>query len=303
MKAILGKLFFLSIILLFLSCKSAPAVYDALFDEKAGFPLDSGASVYIFADVKKARPIIDLMPLEELKDSQTSQMLDRTDFLAAAFFPQDNVRLLQFQFAAWGNYPQFWANAAFNINKDWKKQQTAAGEDYWYSRSNGMSISLNSKQAFAAATRFEDAPASPFAVSPFAKIPQGFNEFRSSSPLSLWMGNPAPLFSQVLKEFGVPLNFPVQQLFLSLYPAGHSGLQSRYEALIRMQFLNNVHARGMASLFSLAGSFMRDEDDFLSAVFFANPPVVNGNYIDIKTALLSGDEIALLLEMFLLYLD
>ena len=295
-KTLLKKFLILQIILLFISCKSTPNLPGTAFLENQNFPLNSGGSVYIFADVKQARPIIDLIPISELKDRQARQMLDRTDFFSAAFFPQGNSSNLHLQLAAWGNYPKFWAGIAFRFSRNWKKRQTAENQSYWYSQKDGLSISLGSKQAFAAASMLEDAPLTPFAAEPFAEIPEGFVDFRNGSPLSCWIDNPAPLFSQILKNSGVPLNFPVRQLFVNLYPVE----QNEYEALIRMQFDNALQARSMAAVFSLAGSFMAD--DAISAVFFANPPVINGGNIDIKTSVLSESGIALLLEMFLLYL-
>jgi hypothetical protein len=101
---------------------------------------------------------------------------------------------------------------------------------------------------------------------------------------------------------GVPLNFPVQKLFISLYPAEIKNSVEQYEAQIRMRFENAVYARGAAVIFSLAGNITPDESDVLQTIFFSNPPVVNGSNIDIKTTALSGGEITLLLETFLLYL-
>jgi hypothetical protein len=288
-------------VVIFLSCKSTPTIPDIAFDEKAGFPLDRGAFVYVFADAKKARPIIDLIPLEELKDRQAKQMLDKTDFFAAAFFPPESARFLQL--AAWGSYPKFGANIAFTFSKNWKKRRTEAGDAYWHSQTNGLSIMVTSNQAFITFSALEDASSSPLAVPPFAQIPEEFSQFKGSSPFACWLNNPADVITKVLKESGLPLNFPVQKLFITLSPAGLKNSQDQYEALIRMQFENALQARGVAAMFSLAGIVTPDESDsILAAVFFANPPVVSGNNIDIKSALLSGNGITLLLETFLLYL-
>jgi hypothetical protein len=278
-----------------------PNLPGTLILEGSGFPLDGGASVYVFADVRQARPIIELIPIQELRDSQARQMLDRTDFLVAAFFPPESVRFLQL--AAWGNYPKFGANIAFTFNKNWKKSRTKAGDTYWYSKTNRLSIMLTSNQAYIASSALEDVPSSPLAVPPFAQIPEGFSQFKGSSPFACWLNNPADVISKVLNELRIPLNFPVQKLFITLSPAGLKNSQDQYEALIRMQFENALQARGVAAMFSLAGIVTPDESDsILPTVFFANPPVVSGNNIDIKSALLSGNGITLLLETFLLYL-
>jgi hypothetical protein len=72
---------------LFLSCQTAPKVQDA---PEGTVPLASGASVYIIADVKKALPIIELLPIEEINNKQTKQMLEKTDSIMAAVFPKES---------------------------------------------------------------------------------------------------------------------------------------------------------------------------------------------------------------------
>ena len=223
-------------------------------------------------------------------------MLDKTDFFAAAFFPAENDRSLFLQISAWGNYPKFWAGMAFSFNRNWKKVKTAQGQSYWYSGANRLSISLESRQAFAASSR--DAPLPPFAVLPYAEIPEGFDAFRSGSPLSLWLEDPTMLLSRILLNYGIPLNVPVQKIFTNIYYLQQNNSEEQYEALIRMQFENSIQARGLAALLSLAGTL--DLDDPMGEIFFSNAPSVNGNNVDIKTPVLSGEALSLLMGMFLL---
>jgi len=289
------------LILIFLSCQTAPKIPDAALME-TGIPLDSGARVYILADVTKMRPIIDLLPIEELNDSQTRQMLERTDFLAAALFPEESGR--RFQLAAWGSYPSFQAGMAFTFSKQWQKRRSETGQNFWYSGVNGLSISMDSKQAFVAASK-NDTPYYPVTAAPGVEPPEGFNEFRKnaegiSSPLSCWMEDPAPLINQMLGIAGIPIQIPARKLFINLFPAA----EGRYEAAIRIQFESAVQARGIAAILTLAGSFVSGESglsSILALILFSNPPVQNGNYIDVKTAALSEDNISGLFRMFLLY--
>ena len=272
-----------SLFILFVSCQSAPKVFEMDLNNTASVPLDSGASVYILADAKQARPIIDLLPVEELNNRQTVQMLDRTDFFAAALFPEASK--LRFQLVSWGNYPDSGAAMAFGMNKNWKKRRSRAGYSYWHL--DGLSIALNSRQTFVCASS-DNAPGDPVTNGGGAKIPEGFGEFCAAAPLSCWLENPAPVFSRILNNAGVPIRFPVQQLFVNLYPV----TERRCEALIRMQFENAIQARGMAAIFSLAGNFSPNE--IIASIFLKNPPVQNGRNLDIKTVAMSETEIALL---------
>jgi hypothetical protein len=288
-------------LLLFLSCQTAPKVPDAALME-TGVPLDAGAALYILADVKKVRPIIDLLPFEELNDSQTKQMLERTDFLAAALFPQESGR--RFQLAAWGNYPSFQAGLAFTFSRQWQKMRSGTGQNYWYSGANGLSISMDSKQAFVAASS-NDTPYYPVTPAPGVEPPEGFSEFRKnaegiSSPLACWMEDPAPLINRMLAGAGIPIQIPARKLLINLFPAA----EGQYEAIMKIQFESAIQARGIAAILSLAGNFVSGEsgqNSILASIFFANPPVQNDRSLDIKTAVLSENDISGLFQMFLLY--
>jgi hypothetical protein len=67
-----------------------------------------------------------------------------------------------------------------------------------------------------------------------------------------------------------------------------------------------AQARTIAALLALANIFsdqnsIIDQPSIMALIFFANPPVLYGRSLDIKTAVLSEKEITLLLQMFLLY--
>jgi hypothetical protein len=247
-------------------------------------PFENGAYIYIFADAKKARHIIELLPIEELKNKQTKQILDRTRFFAAALFPQESGQ--RFQIAAQGNYPRSQAALAMSLNKDWQKRRSKLGVEYWYSPSNRISILMGAAYAYAAASAANE-PLEPFTPLPGVEIPKGFNEFRRDSPLSCWVANPLVLLNRMFA--GLPVQ-SVLNLFFNLSPVS----EGQYETIIRLQFENPSHARGLAVILSLASGF--SSDSFLSA-FLHNPPVVNGSAVDIRSAPLSEKEIKVLLEL------
>jgi len=285
---------FLLLIVFCISCKtmSMPDAMNALRDDASNVPLDTGAEVYLFAHVKEARSIIELLPIDELKDRQARQMLDRTDFVAAAVFPANSGK--RFQITAWGRYPASNAGSALNSNQSWEKLTASKGYTYWYSASNSLSLTLNNKQAFAVST-LNRKPAEPLAVLPGKEIPQGFNEFRKRSPLSCWIDNPAPAIIKILSEAGIPIRFPVQKLFFNLFPEG-----DKFEAIIRLQFENASQARGIAAVLSLAGGFVpKDPNMMIAALLLANLPVQSDANVDIKTAALTKEELRVLLNYFI----
>jgi len=284
-------------VFLFISCQTIPKVPDVFLEDSKFAPLDAGASIYLFANVKEVRSIIELLPIQELNDKQVRQMINRTNFAAVAFFPEESGR--RFQLAAWGNYPGA-ANTALSSNKNWKKQRSPAKYKYWHSSADKLSLVITSKQAFINASLNKE-PLDPVTSMPGAEIPEGFNNFRrkgeQTAPLACWVENPAPAIFQTLNDAGIPVRFPVQKLFFKLLPAG-----DKYDAIIRLQFENASMARGMSAVLTLASGFVSNDPNMLiAALFLANPPVQDGSSIEIKTAPLTGKEISLLLQMFSIY--
>ena len=281
--------------LILISCQTTPGMSNVDPENANILPLERGALFYIVADVKKVRPIIERLPIEELNDSQTRQMLDRTNYIAAAVFPQESGR--RFQLAAWGNYPASQADFALSFNKNWKKMRSQAGGSYWYSSANRLSLAVGSRQAFAASSLTGD-PFDPLSKEGI-ELPEGFADFRRNagviSPFSCWLENPAILISRIMNDLGFPLGIPVQKLFINLMPTQ----EEKYETLIRLQFENAAYARNMIRIFNMAaGLFSGNFDIALASLFFANPPVLNGSNVDIRSAALDEEEIVQLLGFF-----
>ena len=288
----LHSTFLILIVSFFVSCQTLPKTQDTFLEELQYLPLESGASAYVFANVQKARQILDLLPFDELNDPQARQMIDRTGYFVAALFPQASGK--RFQLAAWGNYPSARAGFAFTFNKNWKKQNSAAGGSYWHSSAGKLSLSMTAKQAFIASS-LTSQPFDPFNQNN-VDIPEGFNEFRSGADLSCWIENAGGSVTRVLNSSGLPVQFPIKQMFINLNTV--SG--GKYEAVIRLQFESATQARGMVSILNLASAFGFSGSNFIASLFMANPSVQNGSSLDFISGILSEQDITALFEMFLL---
>jgi len=290
-----GSFLFILVFIL-ISCQSVPNIPSPDSDNTNVLPLERGASIYVMADVTQARPILERVPIRELSDSMTRQLLERTNYAVVAVFPQESGR--RFQLAAWGNYPASEADFILSFNKDWKKVRSQAGGSYWYSSANGLSMALSSRQAFAAAS-LNDEPFDPFTPADGVEIPEGFAEFRGNadgaiSPFSCWLENPNLVISGIMNALGLPLRFPVQKLFINLLPIQ----EEKYEILFRLRFENASYARAVAAILSLASGLSSGDDFTLASVFLANPPVLNGSNVDIKSAALTESNIGSIFSLF-----
>jgi hypothetical protein len=292
----------LLIVLCFLlfSCKTTPHIPDTFLNDAQFLPLDTGANVYLIANVQNARTIINLLPIEELNDNQARQMLDRTGFIAAALFPPESGR--RFQLTTWGNYPSSLAGMALGMSRDWQRHRSASGQTYRHSSEAKLSIEVAPRQTFIAAS-LTNVPVEPFAASPGAAIPEGFNTFRQGADISCWVENPSLMLSTALNEAGIPIRFPVSRLFFNLNKIALGQATGQYEAVVRLQFENVSQARGAAGILSLAGAFIERDNDapaantLMISLFLSNPPVQNGINLDIKSAPLREAEVIQLFNM------
>jgi hypothetical protein len=291
-----------SLVLLF-SCKTSPQFPDPVLDGALSIPLEAGALAYVFADVRAARPILDRVPLRETDEKQKKQVLDMTRSFAAALYPPESGR--RFQLTAWGKYPGGRAGMVLGMSRDWKKMRSIPeGFPYWYSSRNGISLAMGAKQAFVSASR-NGSPEDPFTAPPGIEAPEGFAEFSRASALSLWVEEGGVLIGRFLEQLQIPLQIPAERIFAAIFPLEET---SRYQVLIQMRFESPSQARALAAVFSLArgllgGSPPASGGDVqsLGALLFANPPVQDGNKLNLKTAALGETEIALLFSLFSVY--
>jgi len=284
---------------LFFSCQTTPHSPESFFDEGI-IPLDPGASIYLFADVQHVRPIIGLLNIDELDNKDVKQMINKTNNAMIALFPAESGR--RFQIAAWGNYPSSGAGMALSFNKDWKKHRLDSkssertnftiGNNYWHSGRDRLSLALTSANAYVAAW-LNETPASPFASG--VEMPEGFNLFGSEASLSCWVNNPGPIFQKIFSDIGAPIRVPVDQLFLKL----DSVSNDNYEATVRLVFDTPAYARTVAAILGFARNFSSADPEMqIVMLFLANPPVQNGNNVDIKTAPMSESEIMKIANAF-----
>jgi hypothetical protein len=267
-------------------------------------PLDRGALAYVFTNVKEARSILDIIPVGEFRTWQAVLILDNTNTAAAALFPKETGK--RFQIAGWGNYPSIRGSVALFISRSWKRHRSDKGT-YWASNSDKLSIALGSRQVHAAF--WHGIPGNPVPSLPGVEIPDEFYRFRrrtgSDAPLSCWMINPGQLLSHILNSEGIPLNLPAQRLFINLSPAAQSEPEDKFEVSIRLHFEDSDQAQFAAENMAIAQEQAQEAyskaNPILMSLFFGNPVIQHGRSIDIVSALLNMDEVALLLKLFLLY--
>ena len=287
------------LLLLAVSCRTAPELPPL---NMAGIPLEPGGLAYVLVDTNTAVPILEHITVKGLDKKNFNQMIDKTNYVAAAVFPKGGERRLQL--AAWGNYPASGAKTALGLNREWKKfRSPVAKMDYWHSSTTGASVSVNRGYALVS-TSENNTVIDPY-IAEGVQAPEGFGEFVAGSAVSCWLENPGPVINQKLSEMGIPVEIPAEMLFISLFPVDGQANKDLYDAHLRIRFSSAAHARGLATMISFMRNFSTPDENedkatgtaLLTALLFANEPVQNDNYLDIKTRL-SGREISLLFGVF-----
>jgi len=289
------------------SCKTAPKTIGMMPSENSPIPLDAGALGYIFADVQNSRPILESINFNGMNnDKQFQQMLDSTQFAVLATYPPQSPR--RYQLVAWGDYPSSRAKVALGASKGWKNVRSVVSKNmYWYNEQQRLSIALNPTQAFMLALREKsaaDTSADPFSAAPGVTVPHGFGAFSKDAVFSCWFENPGPFLNQKLQTMGIPFELPAERIFISLFPVNEEQQkEQRYEARLKIQVSSETQARGLATVFNIARSFLSpqaDSDDMaaFASILFSKAPVLDGKSLNITTSVLSGRELALLFKVF-----
>jgi hypothetical protein len=266
--------------------------HDEIVVYGEGFiPLRENAFVYIFADVKKMGPIIDVIPVNQLKNWQAALAIDRTEIALVALFTGDTG--LYFQIVGFGSYPSLAVTLGLFFHRNWKYVFSRRG-NYWSSETDRLSVRFSSKEIYAVSWRRNQPQADPVPQEPGIRMPEGFTAFRhrsgESAPLSLWLDNNNSILDRMFNAEGITTNLPIERLFLNLYHLEDNLfkadliLQARSSALVR-NFTTSLSSTGSGSV--------------LNALFFANPPVQNGRNLEFQSALLSETEIVSLMRIFL----
>jgi len=263
-------------------------------------PLDNGAFVYAFADTKIMRPIIDIIPISQLKSWQAMQVIDRTEIAVAALFTSDTGRF--FQIVGFGSYPNLIVNVALAVNINWKFM--FSGDDhYWYSDTDRLSVSLDSDEVYIVGWRRSRMKA--MYDEPGVKTPEGFIAFRHRSgepaPLSLWLENQNSILDRMLNGEGITVNLPIERLYLNLYHVE----DKVFKAELMLQMESIFPSENFAINFSPIEKPEPEEspdsesDSVLKKLFLSNPPILNDRNVEFPAVVLSEDEIALLLNIFM----
>jgi len=261
-------------------------------------PLDTGAFVYVFADTKTMRPIIDIVPISQLKSWQAAQVIDRTDIAIAALFTSDTGRF--FQVVGFGSYPNLIVNVALAIDKNWK-YLFFGDEHYWYSEKDRLSVSLGSEEVYIVQWRRTRMKA--MYEEPGVKMPEGFVAFRHRSgepaPLSLWLENQNSILNRLLSGEGIAVNLPIERLFLNLYHVENKV----FKAELMLQTGSPLYQEDFVMYYSPVETESEFEkpDSVLKTLFFANPPVRRDRNIEFQPVILSEEEIGSLLKVFMKY--
>jgi len=252
--------------------------------------LDKEAFVYALVDTKIMRPIIDIIPVNQLKSSQAAQIIDRTEIALAAIFTNETGRY--FQVVGFGAYPILLINVALAIDKNWKF--LLSGDDhYWYSDTNKLSVSLDTDEVNIVGWR--RTRVTPVYEKPGVKMPEGFVAFRHRSgepaPLSLWLENHDFILDRMFNGEGIDINLPIDRLYLNLYHVEDNVFQVELRLQMGSPYIQDNFVMSLAS----------ESDSVLKNLFFANPPVQNDRNVEFPPIIILEDEIVLLLRMFMKY--
>jgi hypothetical protein len=309
LRVLRGYTLYLLLLLAFfaLSCKTTPKATGMMPNENSPIPLDAGALGYIFADVQNSRPILESINFNGMNnDKQFQQMLDSTQFAVLATYPPQSPR--RYQLVAWGDYPSSRAKMALGASKGWKNVRSTVSKNmYWYNEQQGLSIALHPTQAFMLALREKsaaDVPTDPFSAAPGVTIPNGFSAFSKDAVFSCWFENPGPFLNQKLQAMGIPFELPAERIFISLFPVNEEQQkEQRYEARLKILVSSETQARGLATVFNIARSFLSlqaDSDDMavFASILFSKAPVLDGKSLNITTSVLTDRELALLFKVF-----
>ena len=273
--------------LLFISCISA---YVYSFEMPRTLPLENDGVIYIIADVKKAKSIIDILPIRGLKNWQTVLVTETTHTAAAAFFNIDSGR--EYQVTASGNYPRLPAAIVLFFHWQWKSHRTGT-ENYWFSDRSRLSISIESNQVSMISWR--EHRVNPVSETNSTILPSTFINFGRGAPLSCWMKAPDILLNKMLENEEIPVMIPAEELFFSLYVTRDNKIEIKF--MIRFESISLAQETA-ANLASRTAHRRNETDSVLSSLFFANPPVQNGIYVNLVSAPLTNEDALELIGVF-----
>jgi hypothetical protein len=250
--------------------------------------LPPGAAVYLWANVKQSRSLLDALSFGGFNAKDAVQILDRTDTAAAAFFKGPP----RFFFACRGNYPNLRAGISMTFSRDWTRVKSPSGGGrYWHSPAYGLGLVLGSKSALASGGD----PLVPNKLPP-ADIPAGFSVFRAPFSVAGWVPGPQEPLNKFLASQGIPIQIPAEDFFFGASAGRDEGA---WELVFRVRTRSVNQARALVSLFSLARLAVARGGKALEAIqpLFVNLPVQDGDSLTLRSAPVDEKQAAALFAM------
>jgi hypothetical protein len=241
----------------------------------------------------------------------TARILDRTRFVAAAYYPRGTKQPGERSFiaAGRGSYPSGMAGFSFATSSAWKKTKSAAGNRYWSSGEYSLSVALGADLALVS-------DGDPFSASPPVRPPEDFGGFREGKPLAGWLPDPQNSVNRFLETLQVPIRVPAEEFYFSLQnapEAAGAGSSEAWEMGFRVGTPTEQHARGLATLISMARIFAPPpagagkapegalDPARIMELLFYRLPEQEGRWMVLRSGPMEAGEIALLFSAFSVY--
>ena len=272
-------------------------------DEFSLLPPDG--AMYIWADIKETRPLLESISFDDLDLKKAGSVLDRSETAAAVFSGAGTER---FFINLRGKYPVFQAGFSLTFNRDWKKVKSLTGNPYWFSKKFGIGLALDAQRALVS-------PEDPFARLPSGRtveVPAGFNEFREGAVMSGWITDPEKTVNEFLSSLGLPIQLPAEDFFFNVVKSKDSNNRDMWELVFRVRTPSVNQARALVTIFSLARIFIinmpsgsaQDEKpgiaNFLPALF-KNAPQRDDDVLTLVSDAFTTRETALLFSAISVY--
>lgn len=277
---------------LLLSCMTRPAVHEFELQDQTKVPLDQGMIAYMEVNVHEFRPVLD--SLELLQDKQTANILDRTDSILLAAYPNDHNRRMML--VTQGTYPVFWTSLSLGFNRSWKKVKDISGEKYWHSETEQLSLVLDSERVVVSDSL-------PFLQTPEQELPENLLSVRRNAALWISVEQPQYFFIPLLGELSALIKIPAKRILIIVQPDSDA-----YDALFRIEASSEKLGGAMRSFHSLASSMIAgiqvpDDDPLMQFAkdFFSASAKLDGSDLLVKLEDISSEKISLLLQVLSVY--
>jgi len=296
----------LALILLLSACATIPKNTAELYTDDFSL-LPEGGSMYLWADVIEAKPLLESISFDDLTLKNAGAILDRTATAAAVFSGAGKGE--RFLINLSGKYPTFRAGFSMAFSRDWKKTKSQTGNSYWKSSKFGIGVALDSKRAFVSTG---DPLTAIAGASPAVRVPASFNEFRRGAVMAGWIPNPQEAVNDFLLAMGIPIQVPAEDFYFNIIKNRNPETGIEWELLFHIRTTTSVQARAIVTLFNLARAFMApamlqpepdDEPDLLDFLpaLFANSLQRDDDVLTLRSAAMSTKELALLFNAISLY--